>query len=195
MEVDPIDDLLEKLCCGDAAAAQEVFVTFETYLRRVVRRHLPDQLRGKLDSVDVVQSIWADLVHGFREDGWRFADANHLRNFLIKVTRHRLIDRYRKLHHSAEKERPLSPESGGEPFAARQPSASQVVEADELWEQMLAISPPAHHELLHLKRQGIPVTEIASRTGLHEDSIRRILRNLARQLAINRHAPSADLSC
>lgn len=183
MDRDPLDDLLDKLCSGDPEAAREVFLAFETYLRKVVRRHLPAQLQGKLDSVDVVQSVWADLVHGFRTDGWRFSDANHLRNFLIKVTRNRLIDRYRRLHTSAERERPFAVEPGAESFAGRDPSPSQVVEADELWERMLALSPPEHHEILRMKRAGLPAPEIAARTGLHEDSIRRILRNLARHLA------------
>jgi RNA polymerase sigma-70 factor (ECF subfamily) len=186
---DPIDELLEKLCQGDVAAAQQVFLTYESCLRQVVRRHLPLQLRAKFDSVDVVQSIWADLVHRFREDHWRFADANHLRSFLIKVTRHRLIDRYRQLHMSLAKEQPMASESGVAGATARQPSPSEEVQADELWQQMLALSPPGHHELLRLKRQGLPVPEIAARTGMHEDSIRRVLRNLARQLALSSNAP------
>jgi RNA polymerase sigma-70 factor (ECF subfamily) len=52
-----------------------------------------------------------------------------------------------------------------------------------LWEEMLALCPPAHHELLRLKRQGLRLAEIAARTGLHPSSVRRILYDLARQLA------------
>jgi RNA polymerase sigma-70 factor (ECF subfamily) len=48
---------------------------------------------------------------------------------------------------------------------------------------MLAECRPAHRELLQLKREGLSVAEIASRTGLHEDSIRRILRDLACRIA------------
>jgi RNA polymerase sigma-70 factor (ECF subfamily) len=48
---------------------------------------------------------------------------------------------------------------------------------------MLALCPPEYHEILHLKRQGLLLDEIANRTGLHEGSVRRILRRLARQLA------------
>ena len=50
--------------------------------------------------------------------------------------------------------------------------------------RMLALCPPAYHELLRLKRQGLPLAKIASRTGLHEGSVRRILRQLLRQLAL-----------
>jgi RNA polymerase sigma-70 factor (ECF subfamily) len=58
--------------------------------------------------------------------------------------------------------------------------------ADELWERILTQSQPAHRQLLELKRQGLSVAEIAKRTGFHEDSIHRILRNLASRLAVRR---------
>ena len=48
------------------------------------------------------------------------------------------------------------------------------------------LCPPAHHNLLELKRQGFPLAEIAARTGLHESSVRRILYDLARRLAAAR---------
>ena len=37
--------------------------------------------------------------------------------------------------------------------------------------------------LLRLRREGVPLAEIAARTGLHPGSIRRILRELARKMA------------
>src|ERR1700728_4125895 len=70
----PLDSVLEKLCSGDPAAAERVFLAFEPYLRMVVRKKLPPRLRAKFDSMDVVQSVWADVLCGFREAGWRFAD-------------------------------------------------------------------------------------------------------------------------
>ena len=39
-----------------------------------------------------------------------------------------------------------------------------------------------------MKRQGLPLAEIAGTTGLHEGSVRRILYDLARRLAITRRA-------
>ena len=91
MSEDALDAVLEKLCSGDAASAEQVFRTYEPYLRRVVRRQLSPRLRAKFDSVDVVQSVWADLLTGFREGGWSFDDRDQLRAFLVRATRHRLI--------------------------------------------------------------------------------------------------------
>jgi RNA polymerase sigma-70 factor (ECF subfamily) len=174
-----LEQLLEKLSQGDAAAAEQVFRAYEPYLRLVVRRQLSPGLRAKFDSADVVQSVWADVLGDFRQAGWRFNDAAHLRAFLVKATRNRFIDRVRQHQWALDHERPLP---AGLP-AAHQPRPSELAQADELWEQMLALCPAAHRELLRLKRQGLPLAEIAARTGLHESSVRRILYELARQLA------------
>ena len=179
-----LDMLLEKLCSGDAAAAEQVFLAYEPYLRKVVRRQLPPRLRTKLDSIDVVQSVWADVLQGFRSAGWRFVDAAHLRAFLVKATRHRFIDRIRQHEKALKLERSIACTDPEQLPPARQPRPSEAMQADDLWQRMLALCPPAHHEILQLKRQGLTLVEIARRTGLHEGSVRRILRQLARQMAV-----------
>jgi RNA polymerase sigma factor (sigma-70 family) len=193
MSADTLGQLLEKLCQGDTAAAEQVFRTYEPYLRKVVRRQLPAWLRPKFDSGDIVQSVWADLIHGFREAGWRFPDADHLRAFLIKLTRHRFIDRLRQYQTAGERELPL-PESGVEGLPAAEPRPSEVAQADELWQRMLQLCAPEHRDILEMKRQGAPMADIVAHTGLHEDSIRRILRTLARRVSFHEQpvAPASD---
>jgi RNA polymerase sigma-70 factor (ECF subfamily) len=183
MSTSPLDTLREQLASGDAEAAGRVFVTYESYLRMVVRRHLSPGLRAKFDSVDIVQSVWADVLRGFREAGWRFADATHLRAFLVRLTRDRFIDRLR--HHRLAVERELSLKEGEweESLIARDPQPSAIVQAEELWQEMLDLCTPEHREVLRLKREGALNSEIATRTGLHEGSVRRILCTLARRLA------------
>ena len=182
MTPEPLDALLEKLTAGDAAAAEQVFRAYEPYLRMVVRRHLSPALRAKFDSADIVQSVWADLLRGFREAGKRFADVAHLRAFLVQLTRHRFIDRLRRHRRALECERPLA-EGDREGLLADDPQPDDVLQADELWEQLLELCPPAHQEVLRLKREGALTAEIAARTGLHEGSVRRILNTLERRLA------------
>lgn len=180
---EPLDELLAKLCRGDVAVAEQVFVEYEPYLRKAVRRQLPPQLRAKFDSVDILQSVWVDLLRGFRDADWRFADADQLRGFLFVATRNRLIDRVRKHRKAAALEQPLGGDGERDPLPCSAPSPSEVAQAGDLWERLLAHCPPEHHTLLNLRRQGYSLAEIASRTGLHADSIRRILRTLARQVA------------
>lgn len=183
MSTDPLDTLLDKLTSGDAEAAGRLFLTYEPYLRMVVRRHLSPGLRAKFDSVDIVQSVWADVLRGFREAGWRFADATHLRAFLVRLTHDRFIDRLRQHRRAVEREQSLTKGEWEEMLIAPDPQPSELVRADELWQEMLNLCPPEHQDILRLKREGMLTPEIAARVGLHEGSVRRILCTLARRLA------------
>jgi len=196
MNDDPLDSLLEKLNQGDDAAAQEVFVKYEPYLRMVVRRLLPDRLRTKFDSIDVVQSVWADVLQGFRAGDWQFTNSQQLKAFLVKVTRNRFIDRVRRHRSALEHERSLESMDAEDPSVSEEPRPGDVVQAEELWERMLALCPPAHRDLLRFKRQGCTLDEIAAKTGYHPSSIRRILYDLARRLASQQTAgqPSSEAS-
>jgi RNA polymerase sigma-70 factor (ECF subfamily) len=184
MNPESLEPLLEKLCAGDMAVAKKVFLAYEPYLRKVIRRQLPQRLRAKFDSVDVVQSVWADLLDGYRAGNWNFPDVRRLQAFLVQAARNRFIDRFRKHRVAFAKEQPLGGLHTSEMPIALEPRALELLEAQELWQQMLALCRPEHRELLELKRQGVPMEELVTRTGLHPGSIRRILRNLARKLAL-----------
>jgi RNA polymerase sigma-70 factor (ECF subfamily) len=191
MSSDPLDAVLEKLCAGDPVAAEQVFRAYEPYLRMVVRRLLPSRLRCKFDSMDVVQSAWADILDGFKESGWRFENTGQLKAFLIKVTRNRFIDRVRRHRTAVQKERSLQGVESPLIVPTDEPRPSELAQADELWRDMLLLCPAAHRELLQMKRDGHSLAEIAERTGLHASSVRRILYDLARRLAKKRQAKAS----
>src|SRR4051812_42281034 len=121
--------LLEKLNRGDPRAAEEIFLAFEPQLRMVVRRQISARLRAKFDSVDVVQSVWADVLDGFRGAGRRFPDAAHLRPFLIRVPRNRFIARLRQHRNSLEHALPLAGADPEDLPPSREPQPSEVVQA------------------------------------------------------------------
>jgi RNA polymerase sigma factor (sigma-70 family) len=178
-----LDELIDRINDGDVNAAEQVCRTYEPYLRMVVRRRLCGPLRSKLDSADVVQSIWADVLRGFPRAGWNFADRAQLRAFLVRMVCNRLIDRQRQHRRALAHEQPLDHAVAQDLAGSNQARPSEVAQGSELWERMLAICPAAHREILHLKRQGLPLAEIAVRSGLHAGTVRRILYDVARRLA------------
>ncbi len=192
MNESPLEALLEKVCAGDAAAAEEVFRAYEPYLRMVVRRMLPPQLRRKFDSIDVVQSVWADLLHGLRDNAFRFQDVAHLRAFLVRATRNRFLDRVRSNRRAAALERPVELADIQESPLTSTERPSETAQASELWERMLQMCTEAQRPLLELKRQGCSLEDIAAQTGYHPSSIRRVFYNLARQLAAEGTADDAE---
>ncbi len=182
MKSSALDELLARLCCGDVAAAAHVFREYEPYLRKVVRRLLPVRLRPKFDSLDIVQSAWGDLLEGFRAAGWRFANVSQLRAFLVKVTRNRFVDRLRQHDRVLAHEKLQAHGAIERLHAVGHERPSENLQAEDMWRRLLQLCPPEHRRILCLKRQGMPLEEIARQTDLHPGSIRRILRNLAAQL-------------
>lgn len=191
MAVEPDDALLEQLGRGEVDALAELFTVYGPYLRSIIRRELPDQLRAKFDSVDVVQSVWVQLIHLLGRDGWQVSDQNHLRALLVTIARRRLVSRARQCGRVADGLGPM--DDWASVSDTRQLPPGAAAEANDLWDKMLRLTPPEHHPILALKREGLPLAEIAARTGLHEGSVRRILRRLSRELAV-REEPFAEAS-
>lgn len=187
---DRLDDLVRRLSSSDDSAAEELYREIAPYLRLVVRRNLPRRLRAKFDSVDIVQSVWADFIDGLHRGRWRFEGAAQLRAFLLKSARNRLIDRVRQFRVAAEHERPFS--SAIARRAGSEARPSQHAQANDLWERMFAVCPVEHRELLQMKTSGASLAAIAKCTGLHIDSIRRILRRIVRQVSLDPAEANAD---
>jgi RNA polymerase sigma-70 factor (ECF subfamily) len=184
MSPDPFEVLLRRLNGGDESEVQEAFSRLEPFVKMIVRRHLSPRVRSKIDPTDIVQSVWVELLKGFRDSRWSFPDARHLRAFLAKLTHDRAIDRCRHLGRAADHESPLGEGAQVEvSLPSTDPGPVERVQAEELWEQMLSCCPAEHRGLLLLRRQGLDVQEIARRSGLHESSVRRILADVARRLA------------
>jgi RNA polymerase sigma factor (sigma-70 family) len=180
---DPLDVLLERLTRGEMDAAGQVYLTFEPILRVLVRRQLTPRMRAKFDSMDVVQSAWADVLEGFRNQRRRFSNRDHLRAYLARVTYNHFVNHCRRHRLVVRHEQPLfGDEQAGLP-ASPLPRPSELAQAGELWELLWGLCPPAHRKLLELKRRGFRLAEIAEKTGLHESSVRRILYDLASRLA------------
>jgi RNA polymerase sigma-70 factor (ECF subfamily) len=192
MNSDSLEPLLERLCQGDMSGARRLFLAYEPYLRRFVRRLLSKRLRIKFDSTDIVQSVWADVLRGHRAGGWHFPDLQSFQAFLVRVARNRFLATVRRHRHDFARQKTLAGLHTSEQPLSPQPQAPAVLEAQELWEQIQALCPPEHQELLHLKRQGVAIEELAARTGLHPGSIRRIFRNLASKLTLQERPVAFD---
>lgn len=177
-----VELLIQRLNQGDTQAAEQLFIQFEPYLRMAVRRRIQPRYRAKFDSADIVQSVWANLLIDLRQSHRQFDNETHVRNFLNRVVLNKFNDRYRQHRREVEAQKAL-----GESEMAALPSfdqarPSQVAQHDELWDQILQACPARHHQVLHLRREGLRHKEIAERTGLHASSVRRIFYEIAKQL-------------
>jgi RNA polymerase sigma factor (sigma-70 family) len=178
-------EMLAGFSRGEMESVAEMFAKYGPYLRAIVRCQMSDKLRGKFDSVDVVQSVWVHVLRQVGREGWKFDDERQFRGLLATIARRRLISRVRNLNsgkrsadHHADYNLDDLPHSN-------QPRPSEIVQADDVWESLMEFAAPEHREILELKREGLNVPEIAAKTGLHEGSVRRILRQLASRMALH----------
>src|SRR5437660_1156299 len=130
------DDLLEQLGRGEVEALGELFAAYAPYLRAVVRTQLSDRLRAKFDSVDVVQSVWVQVIRKLGRDGWRVNDEGHLRALLVTIARRRLaeemVDRWRRGERPpAEEYLDRHPELRDDPAAALELIAEELALREE----------------------------------------------------------------
>ena len=154
---------------------------YEPYLRQMARRHLSPFLRTQIDSVDLVQSVWAHVLRAQNAGNERLADHAVLRAVLGKILRNRVIDHVRRMKASQRREQLSAPEQSQR--QARTTRPSEFAQANELWSRIESLCPVQHRPILQLKRQGLSLEEIAAATSLHPSSVRRILYDLARQVA------------
>lgn len=178
------DDPIDRLGRGDVDAVAAMFAAYAPYLRAIVRCRMADRLRGQFDSADVVQSVWVQVLRQIGRPGWEVTDERQLRALLATIARRRLITRIRRTPDDGD---PVG--AVDELPAVGQARPSEVVQADDVWDKMLDLCPEDHHPVLAMRREGVPLAEIAARTGLHEGSVRRIIRRLASALAL-RSSPS-----
>jgi RNA polymerase sigma factor (sigma-70 family) len=184
--------LFERLNNREVEAVEKAFLAYEPHLRTVIRRQIPQNLRAKFDTVDVLQSVWASVLQGLRQGDLRFANESHLRSFLIRLALFRFIDLCRQHRLSLGRERPLAAFEATQLRMGPSDRPTEILKAEELLDRLMKLCPPSHRELLRLRAMGLPVAEIAAKTGFHEGSIRRIFHDLERRFDAQQEGMAAE---
>lgn len=174
------DGLFARAREGDQEAWDELFRTCQEKLLRVIRRKLDPPLRSLYDSADFASDVWKSLAA--KCDRFDFPSVESLMAFLAQAARQKVIDAYRKqqaLKRGEGQVRPMdwADGAGTEP-PALDPTPSQVVVAEEGWQQVWEQLSPTEQTVLLLKRQGYSTEEIVARTGWHKRKIQRFLQEL-----------------
>src|SRR5689334_20521971 len=99
-EQQKFDELLARLRLGEEGAFWELLDRYGSYIRRVVRQSLNPRLRGKFDSVDFMQAVWASFFRQ-REEIDAFATPDNLIGFLVAVARNKVAMEHRKFFATA----------------------------------------------------------------------------------------------
>jgi RNA polymerase sigma factor (sigma-70 family) len=167
---------------GDPAAWEALFRACYPKVVRVVRRKLNRSMRSLYDSTDFASDVMKSLAANIGQ--LQFASMESLLAFLAQVAEKKVIDEYRRRHtlkRDITRERPIldgGPDSGPVQVPSDDPTASQLAQANEFQERLLADLGDTERTIIELKRQGYSTADIADQTGWNIRKVQRFLKDL-----------------
>jgi RNA polymerase sigma factor (sigma-70 family) len=163
---------------GDPSAWEALFKECYPKVRRVVRRKLNRSMRSLYDSTDFANDAMERLAANL--DLLQFPSFGSLIAFLAQVAEQKVIDEYRRQHtlkHDVSRERSMMAEGAG-PIPSHDPTASQLAQANECHERLLARNDETERFIIELRQQGHTVADIAKQTGWNVRKVQRFLKEL-----------------
>ena len=181
-------ELMGRVQAGDPHAALELVREYEWAIRLQVRVRLthPD-LRRLLDSVDVVQLVWASFFPRAAAGQYELQDPKKLLNLLITLAHHKLLDQAKRLRRKRRGAGHVIADVGaaGDPIDPR-PGPEQEACARDLVQEFRERLPARVQDLWDRRLRGSSWDEIAAELGANPDVLRihfnRALERASRQL-------------
>jgi RNA polymerase sigma factor (sigma-70 family) len=177
------DSLFSRARDGDPAACRELFQTFYPKVKRVISRRLTarSSLRSLYDSADFASDVFKSFVAKWER--YEFPNQDALVAFLTEEALRKLIDGHRRHHgqkRNIERERPigaLHDEANGDYFASADPTPSQVVQALETHDRVVAGLSHVELRIIDLRTEGYSNEEIADKVGWGLRKVQRFLKD------------------
>jgi RNA polymerase sigma factor (sigma-70 family) len=171
--------LLDRVRGNDEDAVRELVEVYGPALLRAVRARLPQKLRSKYDSRDILQDVWASFF-GRLPGGHAFRAPRDLVAFLVKVARNKVTDvvrqRFKTQKHNVNREQSLDDSSARPPEpAAHLPTPSTVAMGREEWDRLLQRLPPVYRAILLQLRQGKSPAQVAQLLDVSEKKVYRLI--------------------
>lgn len=175
--------LIDRARAGEVEALERLLEAFEGDVRAMVRGQLPRALRPRFDSMDFVQEVWRALLEQPIGHGPGYEGAARFRGYLAGVVRNKVFEEYRRRTRSQKdnlaREEPLFVEHGGRTeareVAAPDATPSEELHARDCLDRLVAGGSALEARIVELRRQGRTFDEIATRLGIHERTVRRLL--------------------
>ena len=170
-------DLIQRAQAGSPEALNALYERCAGRLLAYVRLRLGRDLRARLESRDILQAAMMKSIEHLNE--FKGEETGSLMGWLARIADNEIRDRadfYQRQRRDAARELPLEDDA---PVAALTRSALSRVILDEEAERLeaaLESLPPAHREVILLRKfEELPFADIARRLGKSEDACRMLL--------------------
>jgi RNA polymerase sigma factor (sigma-70 family) len=192
-QVTEFDRLMSQLANGSEEAAMQVADKYTPYILRTVRRSFSPEMRQKMDSFDVAQTLWASVLLR-PNDLLRFKSPEDFIAYLAEATRRKVIEKKRAL---LTKKRNINREvqlSSGEDSSldegrndkamfSREPTPSTLASLRERWQSTLSGASERDRKIVELRLSRHTFDEISSLLSIHEQTARRAVERLLEQFS------------
>jgi RNA polymerase sigma factor (sigma-70 family) len=184
-DVPPVDALLAAVRAGDERAVAAFVARYEGMLRQVlrVRKAIP-WLQSLLESQDLVQSVFIQVVAEIRDESVQFSDEEKLEAYLRTVGRSRLRDHIRRLK-AAKRNRQRT--LGGGPDALAQlpdtaPSPSGMAEVREQVERVEGCTAPDDLQVIRDHADGAEWQQLAAERNTTPEALRKRIERIRQRI-------------
>ena len=158
----PPDDeflaLLARVRQSDESAASELVRRYERAVLRSVRSRLGRNMRGALDSADVLQSVHRSLLVGLKNERYQVASPQQLIGLAVVMVQRKVARQWRKLKRlptTTFDDISRGQDSPIDQIASDDPTPSQVASAAELLERFLSQLDELDQQLVRFKLNGL----------------------------------------
>ncbi len=191
--LDSFKQLMDGLKNGSEEAAWKITESYSDHILRAVRKRLPKEIRSKVDSIDIVNSIWGSFLLK-RNQFSKIEKPEQLIALLTVVVSRRVIDEHRKyttcssrnirLEAGSYDEQKLLVKSRiGSTAEGREDTPSQIAISREKWISLKSNLSTRDKRIVALRMEGKSYDQIAEDVSdLSARSARRIIANITRML-------------
>jgi RNA polymerase sigma factor (sigma-70 family) len=181
----PLSALISAIEAGDEHAIGVFIKHYEPQLRRVLRvTKVIRLLQSQMDSQDLVQSVFLQVIQDIQAQRVQFDDVRALEGYLNKVGRNRLHDHIRRLKAAKrDQQRTIGGEAGA---LAQVPgpglSPSQIASLREQVAQVEACATPAELQLIKDRADGVGWQELAAACDVSPEALRKRIERVRQRI-------------
>jgi RNA polymerase sigma factor (sigma-70 family) len=183
-------ELVELAADGSDEAVWTLLDRYSKNILRVVRRHLPAEIRSKVDSTDIVQSVWKSLLRNearFDSD----CSPEQLIAYLAGMARLKVYETHRHfttMKGDVHREQSLSshaedPARTVEVNDNRTPRPDVIASARENWTRAIDITGERGRKIVDMRLRGLTLLEISTEMNVSLSTVRRVLDALLQSLS------------
>src|SRR5262245_24261641 len=182
---DDFADLLARVRGGDDAATAELVRRYERTVLRSVRSRLSQAMRGALDSMDVMQSVYRSLLTGVKNERFQLTTPQQLIGLAVVLVQRKVARHWRKLKripNMANAAADLNSAPPLEAIASDEAPPSEIATANDLLVAFLTQLDAFDRQLDRLKLAGHSSVESAAILGREPAFVRMRWSRLRQQL-------------